>query len=242
MLLAITQVKITSMKNNNKKEDIQMKRILAILLILVLVTVFAVACDVGVELPTSEPMTTVDYESEYADEPEETSSPEESTTSEEANSPEESSLPEETATSDESSTPVEASTPDEVSTPTEETVTDNVNESVAIIVNGAVLSGVYAHTATGATSPTHVPLVSVAQALGATEITSAGLETAVEGLNGKITVMVDSREFMVNGGTIITLQSNAIRHNNQVHVPISFFSEVVGGSVSVDSGRVYING
>jgi len=221
-----------------KKEDIQMKRILAILLILALVAVFTAACDVGIEQPISEPTTTVDYESEYAYEQEELDSVDVITDSGNANvddnvesidPPEESTTQEESAQSNER-------------TPTEETAPNNVNESVAIIVNGAVLSGVYAHTVTGATSPTHVPLVSVAQALGATEITSAGLETAVEGLNGKITVMVDSNEFMVNGGTIITLQSNAIRHNNQVHVPISFFSEVVGGSVSVGGGRVYING
>jgi len=214
------------------------KQILSILLILALVAVFAAACDVGNEQPTSEPMTIVDYESEYADEQEELDSDDVITDSGNANVDDNA----ESIDPPEESTTQEESTPSNESTPTEETAPNNVNENVAIIVNGAVLSGVYAHTAAGATSPTHVPLVSVAQALGATEITSAGLETAVEGLNGKITVMVDSNEFMVNGGTIITLQSNTIRHNNQVHVPISFFSEVVGGSVSVDEGRIYING
>jgi len=118
---------------------------------------------------------------------------------------------------------------------------DEQNNVEALIVNGRALEGVSAYTPAGGTRPTHVPLVSVALALGATEITSAGLETVVEGLSGRITVIVGSNEFMVNGETIITLQSSAIRHNNEVHVPISFFSEVVGGSASVDGDIVHIS-
>jgi len=222
-----------------------MKKILVILLILVLVTVFAVACGVGIEQPTSEPTTAVDYESEYADEPDETQQdePEELPTDDIADNNNDNGNvddnAEPTTISNESSTPVEAVTPNEVNTP-QETVTNNVNENVAIVVNGAVLSGVYAHTATGATSPTHVPAAHVAWALGA-EVTGAGLDTAIEGLNGTIFFTVGSNEFDVNGETI-TLQHNTIQHNNVIYVPLSFFSDAFGGSVSVDGNRIYISG
>ena len=205
-----------------------MKKTLAILLILVLVTVFTVACDVGIELPTSEP-TTNDYENGYVDEPEET----------EQDEPEEQPI-DDVADNDNVDDNAEPTvTPEETTTP-EETAPNNVNESIEIVVNGAVLSGVNAYPSTAGASPTHVPAAQVAWALGA-EVTGAGLDTAIEGLNGTIFFMVGSNEFDVNGETI-TLPHNTIQHNNVIYVPISFFSEAFGGSVSVDGNRIYING
>jgi len=206
-----------------------MKKLLAILLILVLVTVFTVACDVGIELLTSEPTTAVDYENENVDEPEETEQdePEEQPTDDVTDNNNENDNTEPTVTLEETTAP-------------EETAPNNANESVEIVVNGAVLSGVNAYPSTGGVSPTHVPAAQVAWALDA-EVTGAGLDTAIEGLNGTIFFMVGSNEFDVNGETI-TLSHNTIQHNNVIYVPISFFSEAFGGSVSVDGNRIYISG
>jgi len=206
-------------------------KILAILLILVLVTVFTVACDVGIEQPTNEPTTTVDYEDEYVDEPEETEQdePEEVPTDDVADN--------DNDNVDDTAEPTV--TPDETTT-SEETAQNNVQESVEIVVNGAVLSGVNAYPSTAGASPTHVPAAQVAWALGA-EVTGAGLDTAIEGLNGTIFFMVGSNEFDVNGETI-TLPHSTIQHNNVTYVPISFFSEAFGGSASVDGNRINISG
>jgi len=207
------------------------KQILTILLILVLVTVYTVACDAGIEEPTIEPTTTIDYESEYVGEPEETEQdePEEQPTDDITDN--------DNGNVDDNAEP--AVTPEETTTP-EETAPNNANEGVKIIVNGAVLSGVNAYPSTVGASPTHVPAAQVAWALGA-EVTGAGLETAIEGLNGTIFFMVGSNEFDVNGETI-SLQHNTIQHNNVIYVPISFFSEAFGGSVTVNGNRIYING
>jgi len=99
------------------------------------------------------------------------------------------------------------------------------------------------HTVDGEDFPTHIPLVPIADALGAEVVISDSDPQTVtlEGLRGTITFTVGSYDFYVDGEGI-ELWQPSLFVGSEIYVPISFFRDVYGmGSAGWHSGHVFID-
>jgi len=89
--------------------------------------------------------------------------------------------------------------------------------------------------------PTHVPVEAVANAFGVQVSWDRDTNiVTMEGLNGAVSFVIGSEDYVVNGETV-TIQAS-LDFYGTVYVPIRFFSEVFGaGSAYSQHGQIFIN-
>jgi len=104
-----------------------------------------------------------------------------------------------------------------------------------IFVNGVGLPGVHPLTLEDEIFPSHVPLVPVAEALGAF-VATARDEVLLEGIIGPIFFTVGSEDFLVDGQTV-TLFHPSIEEDGVIYVPILFFRDVFGVGTAFFEGN-----
>ena len=86
--------------------------------------------------------------------------------------------------------------------------------------------------------PTHIPLIPVAEALGATvEWDADSGEVTLEGLNGEISFTVGTDEFQTDGREVRLNQPSQVVDGN-LYVPILFFRDVFGAASAMFAGGI----
>jgi len=124
---------------------------------------------------------------------------------------------------------------------------DDWTHHFTIIIDNGIGIDAELYTADDYIFPTHVPMIPVLELFyGALDNMvihqSDPAIVSLNGWNGQISFTIDSDEFTVNGETI-TLPSGhgAIMVNEEIYVPILFFSEVFGlGNAFWSCGHVHI--
>jgi len=111
-----------------------------------------------------------------------------------------------------------------------------------IIIDGQGLRA-NIHTAAGSDFPTHVPLIPVAEALGADVDIQDGdpMRISLTGRRGLIRFTVGSDSFNVGNDTV-SLWQPSLLVDDEIYVPIPFFRDVFGmGNAMWMGGHVYID-
>jgi len=115
--------------------------------------------------------------------------------------------------------------------------------NIQIIIDGRKGLSANLHTPAGEDFPTHVPLVSVANALGADVSIAYSYppQVTLEGLRGNIGFTVGTNEFSV-GNQTVNLRHSSLLLDNDIYVPIPFFRDVFGmGQAMWMAGIVYLD-
>ena len=111
-----------------------------------------------------------------------------------------------------------------------------------ITVNGRVIPGTILETFDGSNQPTHASLWVLGSAMEWDVYWQFDTgDVSFMGVDGFIHFIVGSKDYKV-GDTVITLDRESVRVDDEVYVPIEFFKDVFGADrVEFSNGHLYID-